>query len=75
MIWMPISAGRNVGYAGSKFGGSSIMSEGVRTRLAMGPNRCKIWYKESRMWLWRGVLDADVQEKRWSPYGSSIGLV
>lgn len=62
-----MSAGRKVGYAGSKFGGSRIMSEGVRLRLAMGPNRCRIWYKESRTWLWRGVFDADVHEKRWSP--------
>jgi hypothetical protein len=72
--WRPISAGRNVGNDGSVFGGSNCTSVTALVILAIGASLVRIWKHVSRMRLCMVVLDAAVQEKRWSPYGSRADL-
>jgi hypothetical protein len=62
-----MSAGRRVGNVSNRFGDSSRTSVCVRTKFAIGPNLDRMWKTVSRIWLCSGVLEAAVQEKKWSP--------
>lgn len=71
----PISAGRSIGKVGIKLGGSRCVSFRVRVILASGAMICRMWNKVLRMVLCSGILEAEVQEKKWSPYMSRVALL